>query len=134
MPLLGFRAEVAPKIIDGSKVTTIRKMRKDGRDPKRGDTLYLDIHVRTKKQRRLMVAPCTSVRRIRLVRTWTEICDIHGVWIDGHWLGVSMSDPARAERRLVRDEGFETVEDLFDTIKRFHGLPFDGLLIRWKPL
>lgn len=131
MPLLGFQKRFASKILSGEKVTTIRAMRKDGRDPKRGDTLYLDIHVRTKKQRRLMVAPCTSARRIKITRG--KHTGLLYIFLDDKWIFMTHRDPVRALRRIVRGEGFETIAELIDTIERFHGFPFRGFLIRWKP-
>ena len=66
MPALNFKAEFAPLVESGEKRQTIRKLRKDGRDPKVGDALYLYTGMRTKKCRKLGIAPCESVQPIEI--------------------------------------------------------------------
>lgn len=60
MPLLGFQSQFAAPILAGSKTQTLRQPRKDGRDPKAGDTLYLYTGLRTKTCRKLGEARCTQ--------------------------------------------------------------------------
>lgn len=48
MPALNFKAQFAPLVESGAKRRTIRAFRKDKRDPKQGDTLYLYTGLRTK--------------------------------------------------------------------------------------
>ena len=55
MPALNFRAEFADAVERGEKCQTIRAYRKDGRNPKPGDTLHLYTGMRTRACRRLAV-------------------------------------------------------------------------------
>ena len=60
MPALNFTMFV-DKVESGEKRQTIRAYRKDGRDPKPGDPLYLFTGMRTTACRRLVVAPGVDI-------------------------------------------------------------------------
>ena len=124
MPALNFQARFAPLVESGEKTQTIRKHRKDGRDPKVGDRLVLYTGMRTKQCRKLGEGRVMSVR-------YFELDDEGGVHIDHEWIGWHR-DPSRTERRLARADGFENFEAMLDWFEQTHGLPFEGLLIRWK--
>lgn len=58
MPALNFQTQFAPKILAGQKPFTLRAPRKDGRDPKAGQTLFLFTAMRTKQCRKIAEKPC----------------------------------------------------------------------------
>lgn len=66
MPAINFQTQFAPKILDGTKVFTLRALRKDRRDPKMGDRLYLFTAMRTKKCRKIAEQPCRFAAMILL--------------------------------------------------------------------
>ena len=67
MPLLGFKKRFAPLVEAGTKRTTIRKKRKDGRNPHPGETLFLYTGLRTKHCRKLRPDEiCKSVEEITI--------------------------------------------------------------------
>lgn len=141
MPALNFQKQFAPLVESGEKRQTIRAYRKDGRDPKVGDKLYLFTGLRTKASRRLAlnchvrnvivrslqglpmghVVTCLATSSITLSRAGT----IRGKEI------VSVSGCPSTMEDLARDDGFESVAAMFDFFEKTHGLPFEGLLIRW---
>lgn len=122
MPALNFQARFAPLVEAGEKTQTIRARRKDGRDPKPGDRLYLYTGMRTKSCRKLATAECTSVKPIKVFRLGAVIDS------DGH-------DDVRAggaAESFASADGFESYAEMAGWFYRTHGLPFNGLLIRWK--
>lgn len=128
MPLLGFQKQFAPAVESGAKRQTIRAFRKDKRDPKVGQTLYLYTGLRTKSCRKLGEAKCTSAEPFAIV------------WGLHRWVG--MKTVGRCLRRFVgdsadqlaQDDGFEDFTAMRDWFDKTHGLPFRGLLIRWGEL
>jgi hypothetical protein len=119
MPALNFQARFASAVESGEKRQTIRKRRKDGRDPKPGDTLYLYTGMRTKACRKLGEAVCTRVQEVAFGRM--VMGGQRGTWFQG---------PGYLKSIAKRD-GFETKEEMLDWFEKTHGLPFEGLLIRW---
>jgi len=134
MPLLGFKARFAPMVENGVaaaarraipnegqpiKRQTIRALRKDGRDPAPGDTLHLYTGLRTKQARLLGEVRCRAVTTLRIDRSGSRVRR------DGRVL-----DRA-ATLRLARADGFVDRESMIDFVQKMHGLPFEGLLIRW---
>ncbi len=124
MPALNFQKWSAPLVESGEKRQTIRAYRKDGRDPKVGDTLYLYTGMRTKQCRKLGEVVCVSIAHVK-IHEW-------GVMRDGKILGV------RQIQRFAADDGFHggpgvgtnwhLMHSWFD---KTHSLPFEGLLIKW---
>lgn len=121
MPLLGFQAQFVSAVEDGSKRQTIRAFRKDKRDPKVGQTLYLYTGLRTKQCRKLGEAECTYAKALTL--------SLAGEIGGGQIVAVSGAPFTTAE--LARRDGFASIHDMFDWFDKTHGLPFRGLLIRW---
>lgn len=124
MPMLNFQARFAPLVEFGGKRQTIRAYRKDGRDPKAGDRLYLYTGARTKACRKLGEATCRSVRGVEL--------NFHGaLCIDGR--------PVYSNRfnALAQADGFNgtheiaPMREMIEWFRSTHGLPFHGLLIQW---
>ncbi len=154
MPSLNFQARFAPLVESGEKRQTIRAYRKDGRDPKRGDKLYLFTGMRTKACRPLIVertaaslrrmaarfglfghaVECKRVERVRLYalsalsEPVVEIFDLDG---NLRWAPDFFSDPFQAERRFAQRDGFRNWREMVAFFETTHGLPFTGLLTRW---
>ena len=124
MPALNFQKQFAYAVESGTKRQTIRAERKDGRDPKPGDTLYLFTGMRTKQCRRLGEEACKS-------RFSVWLSPAGSVWLDGTRL-----DPGDCES-LAIDDGFEgdhnatPFEKMIAWFKKTHSLPFSGYLIKW---
>lgn len=117
MPALNFQAQFAPLVESGEKRQTIRAYRKDGRDPKRGDALYLYTGMRTKACRKLGEVECKDVQHIAFDESDLVIGN------RDRW-----ADEADA---LAQSDGFEAWPDMLAWFEKTHGLPFSGLLIRW---
>ena len=134
MPLIGFKSRFARGVENGvaaarsrplphrdvaPKRQTIRARRRDGRDPKVGDTLYLYTGLRTKAVRNLGEVQCRRVERLRIDRRGAR------VQVDGRAL------ERRGLLRLARADGFTDVDEMIAFLEDLHGLPFRGFLIRW---
>lgn len=122
MPLLNFQSRFAPLVESGEKRQTIRAYRKDGRDPKVGDRLYLYTGARTKACRKLGEARARLVREIRL-------SEAKGAGLYA-WLNAQVLSLDETEELAMRD-GFYGSEEMQDWFLETHGLPFRGLLIEW---
>jgi hypothetical protein len=119
MPLLGFQKRFAPLVKTGEKRQTIRAYRKDGRDPKLGDTLYLYAGLRTQQCRKLGEA---------VVR------EVLPFGIDAPFINVDRKlyeTSAPRIRRIAKADGFYSVTEMIAWFEKTHGLPFVGQLIRW---
>lgn len=121
MPLLNYKACFEKPVAELIKCQTIRARRKDGRDPKPGDTLYHYVGARTKNCRRILVSQCKSTHPVKIF----EEGGIECVTIDGRLLGTNQV------RRLAALDGFAVQQEFIDFFRQNHGLPFDGLLIKW---
>ena len=121
MPALNFKKQFVPLIESGKKRQTIRKYRKDGRDPKPEDTLYLYTGQRTKHCRKLKEVLCTETFEI----------EIGGAGCY-YFLQVGYAViPPYEQDEFAQADGFRDMEELGEWIERDHGLPFRGLLILW---
>lgn len=115
MPLLGFQKRFAPLVESGEKTQTIRAYRKDGRDPKVGDRLYLYTGPYGPERRKIGEVECIGSHRIKFTRKTMEI---------QNWVTTA--------HEIAIDDGFSGVPEMLDYFEKTHGLPFKGLLIRWK--
>ena len=122
MPALNFKARFAEMVETGAKRQTIRAMRKDGRDPAPGDVLHLYTGMRTKACRKLREEVCTASEPIGIGRD--------GFVLMGEGDGFKRLAPVEIED-LARADGFDTVETFFEFFKQTHGIPFNGMLIKW---
>jgi hypothetical protein len=121
MPAYNFQPRFAPLVRSGTKRSTIRLRRKNGRDAKPGQTLYLFTGMRTKQCERLLEIRCEKVRPINIIQRAYG----YRIRVRGHLLGVN-------ELRALRlSEGFVTMEDMMIWFKKHHGKNFSGLLIEW---
>jgi protein gp37 len=89
MPALNFKKQFAPLVETFKKRQTIRALRKDNRNPRPGQTLYLYTGMRTKGCKKLGEATCKKVTQITIeanniivgvepVEDWTEFVQADG--------------------------------------------------------
>jgi hypothetical protein len=130
MVALNFKTEFADDVEDGRKRRSIRAARKDGRNPKPGDTLQLYTGMRQKGCRKLGEAKCIRVRPVKI--------DCLGITLDGRRLYCGDApayaggvDPEHYDSDFARADGFRTFQDMRDFFEREHGLPFNGFMIEW---
>ena len=128
MPAINYMKEIAPKYESGAKIHTIRKPRKDGRDPMPGQTLYQYTGQRTTACRKLGEDVC---KRVRDITMWIKRRNsLPTIEIDGLRLNASHWD------QFAKNDGFEDINEMVDWFLRAypkHELyPFNGLLIQWR--
>ena len=120
--ILNFQPRFAELVASGAKRQTIRLLRK--RPIAFGDTLRLYTGLRRPGARLLAVGRVTSVQTIRL--NWRK-CLLD--WKPQ----TKMLDTEFAQRtRIARLDGFSNWNEMIQWFERTHGLPFNGVLIRWK--
>jgi len=122
MPAFNFRKKFAEKVERGEKFQTIRKRRKDGRNPKAGQTAYLYFGMRTKACRKLGEGVITSAEPIYIDRNGLFIDIVVGANYLGHYEKVELS----------RADGFKSFHEMMQWFEKTHGLPFYGFLIKWN--
>jgi len=126
MPLLNYKKEFAPRVELGlkspdhpeAKLQTIRARRKDGRNPKAGQTLYHYTALRTKYSRKLGESECKSSETIA-IETMVDV-----------WVGIDSLAFHEIEELGIKD-GFESGYEFLEFFRKTHGLPFYGFLIKW---
>ncbi len=118
MPALNFKKQFADDVESGKKRQTIRAFRKDGRDPKPGQTLYHYTGMRTKGCRKLRADECLDVRQVTIEEDQRVMVGVDAL----DW---------QAVKAFAKDDGFESAADFIDFFENAHGLPFYGLLIEW---
>lgn len=126
MPLLNFQSRFAPLVESGEKRQTIRAHRKDGRDPKVGDRLFLYTGARTKECRKLGESGCVRAERIEIGSKGSIVLGFAGRF------PVTLNE--RSRERFARADGFESWTELVGWFEATHGLPFRGLLIEWDEI
>lgn len=121
MPALNFKKQFAPKVESWEKLQTIRARRKDYRDPRAGQTLYLYTGMRTKSCRKLGEVECRETQQITIEENLDVI-------VGTHCLSVT------EEIELAESDGFPGRVEFYQFFRDTHGLPFHGLIIKWdKP-
>lgn len=123
MPALNFKAQFAPLVESGAKRRTIRAFRKDGRDPKQGDPLYLYTGLRTKAARLLLKTQCARARHVNIFSDSVRFVLHQG--------GRNLFDDVLNLDKFAQLDGFANWGEMRDWFNRTHGLPFNGLLIEW---
>lgn len=124
MPALNFMKQFAPMVELGlkepehpeAKRQTIRAYRKDGRDPKPGQTLYLYTGQRTIKCKKIGESTCTETTDIFI--------DYGKIYLNGFPITKLES------LTLAIADGFHTRKEFQDFFNR-SSFPFYGLLIKW---
>lgn len=71
MPQIGFKKELAPAVIAGTKPFTLRDLRKDGHDAQAGQTLYMFTGLRSKLCKKIAEKPCRFAVTVNL--SWRSI-------------------------------------------------------------
>ena len=144
MPALNFQKQFAAAVESGEKRQTIRKQRKH--PIKLGDKLYLFTGQRTKWCRRVVVrravevirrvvkglprghvVECTGVTPVKIEPGHVWLQDLRIAGGGGRWRRLLVHDL----QLFAEDDGFVLAEELLDWFERTHGLPFEGVLIRW---
>ena len=116
MPAINFKKEFSLKVESGEKCQTIRALRKDGRNPHPGQTLYLYTGMRTKYCRKLGEAVCKNVTQITIEENEDII------------IGITTLNEVE---KFIKTDGFDNIDDFYNFFRKVHGLPFYGLLIQW---
>ena len=118
MALINFQEQFANDVENGKKRQTIRKQRKQ--PFKLGETLYLYTGLRTKKVKKLMEIKCKSIEKVK----------IRGTGITLNSGEIIRYQYYRADL-YAQDDGFKDFNEMRDWFKKTHGLPFEGILIKW---
>lgn len=128
--VLNFQAQFADLVASGEKRQTIRAPRK--RPISVGDELRLYTGMRTKACRLLGVVTCEKVTPVRIERLGSGASPI--LTIDGVCVAIAHNCPWDTERRFARADGFKNWREMCEWFDRTHGLPFEGVVIRWGEL
>lgn len=123
MPALNFQKQFAADVESGKKCQTIRALRKDGRDPKPGERLFLYTGMRTKACRKLGEVECRAVDRV--------VIGPSGIGFEGPSFIEPLARTSVGADIAAKEDGFENFAEMRAWFEKVHGLPFDGLLIRW---
>jgi hypothetical protein len=115
MYVANFQTRFVALVEQGKKRQTIRAERKDGRQPRVGDTIRLYAGMRTKNCRLLGEYVIVSVDRV--------VIDERGISINGEFV---------LERQAFAiADGFENWEQMKTWFSNTHGPDFWGWLIKW---
>lgn len=128
MPALNFKPQFAPLVESGAKRQTIRAPRRDGRDPKAGDVLYLYAGQQTKECRKLAQAMCISSNTIGITENSFSIAYKE---IGSDCPKIVKETDIYLLDEFARADGFADWAEMRDWFASVHGLPFVGYLIRW---
>lgn len=125
MPAMNFSAQFAEAVESGRKTQSIRAPRKV---PIRvGDWLALYIGQRRLECRKLGEAVVEAVLRVRI--SSRGVGDpFPRVWVGSIQLGDHDLEA------FAREDGFDGSKALGQWFAKTHGLPFEGVLIRWRLL
>lgn len=117
MVAYNFQARFAAAVEAGTKQQTIRAPRNRCPHAKVGVPLQLYTGMRTKACRLLRLALCSDVCHVSILAD-----------------GVSMypRDSPEDLDAFARLDGFENWHEMRDWFDSMHGLPFQGVLIRWR--
>jgi hypothetical protein len=130
MVALNFKPEFVFAIDGGSKLRTIRRVRKTG-NPVAGDRLQLYTGMRT--------LSCELIRNVTCTRVRPVVIDHMGIKLAGRKLYAGDSpayqggpDAEAYDGDFARADGFDNFGDMLDFFDRQYGLPFEGQLIEWS--
>jgi len=117
--ILGFKPQFKEKIINKSKIHTIR--RDENNRWKSGNKIHFATGVRTKKQSCFRHGFCQSVQKISIVYYEGLKGDEVGVLIDGRIISEEETE------QLAKNDGFDSVKEFFEWFNE----DFEGRLIHW---
>lgn len=120
MPAYNFQSRFAPLVVSGEKRQTIRAIGKR-RHAAQGDRIQLYTGMRTKICRKLMDPDpvCTFAATV-------YIC--HGI---GSPAVLIVGHETPDQDAFARADGFDDFYAMLDWFGKTHGLPFEGVLIKW---
>jgi hypothetical protein len=119
MVAYNFKKRFVPLLETGAKQQTIRSPRK--RHTKPGEAMQLYTGMRTKACRKLVTPDpiCISVEPLLMH-------DALGIKLSDRWL------PREALIQLAIADGFADWDECLRFFSDVHGLPFQGVLIKWR--
>lgn len=124
--ILGFKKQFVPKILDGSKIHTIREDKHDRW--KAGRTAHMATGVRTKDYHQFDQQECTGTQKIEIIHYKPhEIRPFGGcpkVFVDGRELPLNEVDT------IAKNDGFDGLSDFCDWFNK----DFSGKIIHWTEL
>ena len=122
MPAYNFKRRFAKKVESGQKTQTIRKIRKY---PTRvGQKIYLWTGLRTKRARRLGIGMIEAVIPFELINENKFKAENTFFYPEYFSNG----------KRLAEKDGFEDWDSFVRFFEVHYGLPFEGVIIRWRLL
>ncbi len=124
MPAFNFNKRFKDRVKKGienpshpdAKRQTIRARRRDGRDPRQGDMLYLYAGMRTKCCEKIGEATCTSKATIAIEENNRVVIDTKVL-------------TAREIEELATADGFKSLAEFLDYFQK--EIPFYGFLYKW---
>lgn len=121
MPAYNFQKQFVPKILDGSKLHTIRRRRK--RSTRAGDRLLLYTGMRTKQCELIAVTGCVKVVPILISTIGNGDLSFGAEWL------------TRDEQiALAKADGFDDIAEFFKFFKRYKAdILADFEVIWWDP-
>ena len=121
MAAYNFQKQFAPLVESGKKRQTIRAVGKR-RHAKPGEPIQLYTGMRTKVCRKLITPDpvCVEVSPL-CIHLGHPRATVYGQIIEG-----------KALDNLAKADGFNTAEEMREWFSTVHGLPFNGLLIKWE--
>lgn len=129
MSAYNFQKQFAPLVETGEKRQTIRAMGKR-KHAACGERVQLYTGMRTKSCRKL-VSPdpvCTSVQRVNIIKVsiCSKIADAYLMYLDGKQVFI------HEIAEIAHADGFEDIVAFFNFFQDTHGMPFNGVLIKWE--
>ena len=120
MPALNYGKQFAPKILEGKKIHTIRRMRK--RPVRPGDNLFHFTGQRTKECIRLLENKCIYAKDISIVYFPNRMLEAVEIKIGEREI--------KDIQKLAKNDGFDCFQDFINFFIA-SGLPFYGQLVGW---
>lgn len=111
------------KILSGAKRQTIRKERKN--PIKVGETLYLWWEMRTSQRQYMGKSTCKDKYPVKIFNDKIEIREKNILIV---------LDQKNDLNYFAIADGFDSWNDLIEFFEKTHGLPFEGVLIKWGEL
>lgn len=122
MSAWNFKARFADGILDGTKTSTIRASRKDGRNPKIGDQVKAFTGMRTKQCRQLATVTVIAADWISIYPPIAfKVMGISGVSL----FQMPIEEPELLD--IAKADGFESLADFW----AFFNHPLKGFLYRF---
>ncbi len=116
-----FKPEFAELVRTGAKRQTVRPVPK--RVPQLGDALSLRCWTGRPYRSAQVALRNAEVTSVSLVRIWQCGMEVAGVRLSDAEIGL-----------FAQADGFACVEEMLTWFHETHGLPFDGIVIQWKPI